>query len=83
MKAHRERFDQGGLGQTDAIRQGQQIPTQHRVPDQNLTGERAFAAAVAHHIAVARIGDLLKKGDLADIIAVPTSVATYEQAKSE
>ena len=33
--------------------------------------------------AVARIGDLLKKGDLADIIAIPTSVATYEQAKSE
>ena len=33
--------------------------------------------------AVARIGELMKSGELKDIIAVPTSVATYEQAKSE
>ena len=33
--------------------------------------------------AVARIGELMAKGELKDIVAVPTSVATYEQAKSE
>ena len=31
--------------------------------------------------AVARIGDLLAKGELKDIVAVPTSIATYNQAK--
>ena len=33
--------------------------------------------------AVARIGELLKEGKLKDIVAVPTSIKTYEQAKSE
>ena len=33
--------------------------------------------------AVARIGQLLKEGKLKNIVAVPTSIATYEQAKSE
>ena len=33
--------------------------------------------------AVARIGQLLKDGKLKDIIAVPTSIRTYEQAQSE
>ena len=33
--------------------------------------------------AVARIGQLLKEGKLSDIVAVPTSIRTYEQAKSE
>lgn len=32
--------------------------------------------------AVDRIGELMKAGELTDIIAVPTSIATYEQAKS-
>lgn len=32
--------------------------------------------------AVARVGELLASGELTDIVAVPTSVATYEQAKS-
>ena len=32
--------------------------------------------------AVDRIGDLLKKGELTDIVAVPTSIATREQAES-
>ena len=32
--------------------------------------------------AVDRIGQLLKSGDLKDIVAVPTSIRTYEQAKS-
>ncbi|KAK9811001.1 hypothetical protein WJX73_005160 [Symbiochloris irregularis] len=32
--------------------------------------------------AVDRIGDLLKKGELSDIVAVPTSIATREQAES-
>lgn len=32
--------------------------------------------------AVDRIGDLMKSGELTDIIAVPTSIRTYEQAKS-
>ena len=32
--------------------------------------------------AVERIGDLLAKGELKDIIAVPTSIKTYEQAQS-
>jgi len=31
--------------------------------------------------AVDRIGSLLKSGELKDIVAVPTSIATYEQAK--
>lgn len=31
--------------------------------------------------AVDRVGELMKKGELTDIVAVPTSVATYEQAK--
>lgn len=31
--------------------------------------------------AVDRIGDLLASGELKDIIAVPTSIRTYEQAK--
>ena len=31
--------------------------------------------------AVDRIGDLLESGELKDIIGVPTSVRTYEQAK--
>ena len=31
--------------------------------------------------AVDRIGDLLDKGELKDIIGVPTSIRTYEQAK--
>lgn len=31
--------------------------------------------------AVARIGELMKSGELKDIVAVPTSVATYNQAK--
>ena len=33
--------------------------------------------------AVARIGQLLKEGKLENIVAVPTSIKTYEQAKSE
>jgi hypothetical protein len=33
--------------------------------------------------AVARIGQLLKEGKLKNIVAVPTSIKTYEQAKSE
>ena len=33
--------------------------------------------------AVARIGELLASGELKDIVAVPTSIATYNQAKSE
>ena len=33
--------------------------------------------------AVARIGELLANGELKDIVAVPTSIATYNQAKSE
>jgi hypothetical protein len=33
--------------------------------------------------AVDRIGQLLKEGGLTDIVGVPTSVRTYEQAKSE
>ena len=33
--------------------------------------------------AVDRIGELLKSGELKDIVGVPTSVRTYEQAKSE
>lgn len=33
--------------------------------------------------AVDRIGQLLKEGGLKDIVGVPTSVRTYEQAKSE
>lgn len=33
--------------------------------------------------AVDRIGSLLKSGELTDIVGVPTSVRTYEQAKSE
>ena len=32
--------------------------------------------------AVARIGELMASGELTDITAVPTSIATYEQAKS-
>lgn len=32
--------------------------------------------------AVDRIGELLKNGTLTDIVGVPTSVRTYEQAKS-
>lgn len=32
--------------------------------------------------AVARIGQLLKEGKLENIVAVPTSIKTYEQAKS-
>lgn len=32
--------------------------------------------------AVERVGDLLAKGELKDIIAVPTSIKTYEQAQS-
>ena len=32
--------------------------------------------------AVARIGQLLTEGKLKDIVAVPTSIKTYEQAKS-
>ena len=32
--------------------------------------------------AVERIGDLLAKGELKDIIAVPTSIKTFEQAQS-
>ena len=32
--------------------------------------------------AVARIGELLANGELKDIVAVPTSIATYNQAKS-
>lgn len=32
--------------------------------------------------AVSRIGELLKDGTLKDIVAVPTSIRTYEQAKS-
>ena len=31
--------------------------------------------------AVARLGDLLKSGELTDIVAVPTSIATEEQAR--
>ena len=31
--------------------------------------------------AVARVGELLASGELKDIVAVPTSIATYEQAK--
>ena len=33
--------------------------------------------------AVARIGQLLKEGKLENIVAVPTSIKTYEQAKSK
>lgn len=33
--------------------------------------------------AVDRIGQLLKEDSLRDIVAVPTSVRTYEQAKGE
>ena len=33
--------------------------------------------------AVDRIGQLLKEGGLKDIVGVPTSVRTYEQAKGE
>ena len=33
--------------------------------------------------AVARIGQLLKEGKLENVVAVPTSIKTYEQAKSE
>jgi hypothetical protein len=33
--------------------------------------------------AVDRIGSLLKSGELKDIVGVPTSIRTYEQAKSE
>ena len=33
--------------------------------------------------AVARIGQLLKEGALKDIVAVPTSIRTYEQAKGK
>ena len=32
--------------------------------------------------AVERIGDLLAKGELKDIVAVPTSIKTFEQAQS-
>lgn len=32
--------------------------------------------------AVERIGQLLKDGTLKDLVAVPTSIRTYEQAKS-
>jgi ribose 5-phosphate isomerase A len=32
--------------------------------------------------AVDRIGQLMKEGSLKDIIGVPTSIRTYEQAKS-
>lgn len=32
--------------------------------------------------AVARIGELMKEGTLTDIVGVPTSIRTYEQAKS-
>ena len=32
--------------------------------------------------AVERIGQLLKEGTLKDLVAVPTSIRTYEQAKS-
>ena len=32
--------------------------------------------------AVERIGSLLKDGTLKDLVAVPTSIRTYEQAKS-
>lgn len=33
--------------------------------------------------AVERIGSLLKDGTLKDLVAVPTSIRTYEQAKSK
>jgi len=33
--------------------------------------------------AVQRIGELMKKGELTDIVGVPTSTRTYELAKSE
>ena len=33
--------------------------------------------------AVDRIGQLLKDGELKDIVGVPTSIRTYEQAKGE
>ena len=32
--------------------------------------------------AVERVGDLLAKGELKDIVAVPTSIKTFEQAQS-
>jgi len=33
--------------------------------------------------AVDRIGELLKSGELKDIVGVPTSIRTFEQAQSE
>ena len=33
--------------------------------------------------AVDRIGELLSQGKIKDIVGVPTSIATYEQAKRE